>query len=175
LLPRLWAERRELAPLLAVGVLLFAATATYRLIIPFDRPDSEGVPVAALRHLPPGLRDKPVFNEYSFGGLLAFEGIAPFIDGRSDMYGDAFTADYVKIAHGDAARWQAAEARWKFAWTILPPDNPLVKILDREPGWQRAYADKWAVIHVNDRLSRSIGGCAPVPVGTGIPCRGQGD
>lgn len=151
LLPRLWADRRELAPLLAVGLLLFLGTATYRLFTPFDRPDSYGVPITALRHLPPGLREKPVFNEYSFGGLLAFEGIAPFIDGRSDMYGDAFTTDYFKIADGDAARWKAAEARWKFAWTILPPDNPLVKLLDREPGWRRVYADKWAVIHVNDR------------------------
>ncbi|HEX7693116.1 MAG TPA: hypothetical protein VF409_01420 [Sphingomonas sp.] len=151
LLPRLWAERRELAPLLAVGLLLFVGSATWRMIKPFDRPDSYGVPVTALRNLPPGLRDKPVFNEYSFGGLLAFEGIAPFIDGRSDMYGDAFTTDYFKIAKGDARRWQAAEARWKFGWTILPPDTALVRILDREPGWRRVYADQWAVIHVNDR------------------------
>jgi len=175
LLPRLWAARGELAPLLAVGLLLFIGTATYRLITPFDRPDSYGVPVTALRNLPPGLRDKPVFNEYSFGGLLAFEGIAPFIDGRSDMYGDAFTTDYVKIANGDAARWKAAEARWKFAWTILPPDNALVKVLDRESGWRRAYADKWAVIHVNDRPSRSIDTCAPIPAGPGAPCRRGGN
>ena len=159
-LPRLWADRRELAPLLAVGLLLFLGTATYRLITPFDRPDSNGVPITALRNLPPGLRDKPVLNEYSFGGLLAFDGIAPFIDGRSDMYGDAFTNDYFKIANGDAARWKAAEARWKFAWTILPPDTALVKILDREPGWRRAYADKWAVIHVSDR-ARATGPTLP--------------
>ena len=171
LLPRLWTERRELAPLLAVGLLLFVGTATYRLITPFARPDSNGVPVTALRNLPSGLRDKPVFNEYSFGGLLAFEGIAPFIDGRSDMYGDAFTADYFKIASGDGVRWKAAEARWKFAWTILPPGNALVKILDHEPGWRRAYADKWAVIHVNESTSQSIGSCASVSAGTGFPCR----
>jgi hypothetical protein len=148
LLPRLWTDRRELAPLLAVGVLLFLGTSTYRVLTPFERPDSYGVPVAALRNLPPGLRDKPVFNEYSFGGLLIFDSIAPFIDGRSDMYGDAFTTDYFRIANGDAVRWKAAEAYWKFGWTILPPDTALVKILDREPGWRRIYADKWAVIHV---------------------------
>ena len=170
LLPRLWTERRELAPLLAVGLLLFVGTATYRLITPFARPDSNGVPVTALRNLPSGLRDKPVFNEYSFGGLLAFEGIAPFIDGRSDMYGDAFTADYVKIAHGDAVRWKAAEARWKFGWTILPPDNPLVKILDEEPGWRRAYADKWAVVQVNDGPPQSSNSCAPVSGNAGRLC-----
>jgi hypothetical protein len=155
LLPRLWTERRELAPLLVVGMLLFVGTATYRMLKPFDRPDSYGVPVTALRNLPPGLRDRPVFNEYSFGGLLVFQGIAPFIDGRSDMYGDAFTADYVKIAKGDAARWRAAEARWKFDWTIMPPDSALVKILDREPGWRRIYADKWAVIHVADHPAKA--------------------
>jgi hypothetical protein len=170
LLPRLWSERRELAPLLAVGLLLFVGTATYRMITPFSRPDSYGVPVTAIRNLPPGLRDKPVFNEYSFGGLLAFEGIAPFIDGRSDMYGDAFTADYFKIANGDVARWKAAEARWKFGWTILPPDAALVKILDHEPGWRRAYADKWAVIHVHDRRSQLLSGCAPVSADAGVPC-----
>jgi hypothetical protein len=156
LLPRLWAERRELAPLLAVGLLLFVGTGTYRLITPFERPDSDGVPVTALRNLPPDLHGKPVFNEYSFGGLLAFEGIPPFIDGRSDMYGDAFTTDYFKIVNGDVRRWQAAEARWKFGWAILPPDVPLVKILDREPGWRRVYADKWAVIHVNDRAKAGV-------------------
>lgn len=167
LLPRLWAERRELAPLLVVGLLLFLGTATYRLITPFDRPDSSGVPIAALRNLPSALRGKPVFNEYSFGGLLAFDGIAPFIDGRSDMYGDTFTNDYFKIANGDVARWKAAEARWEFAWTILPPDNPLVKILDREPGWRRAYADKWAVIQVNDRASPA----ASLQKERGVPAR----
>jgi hypothetical protein len=155
LLLRLWSERRELAPLLAVGLLLFVGATTYRLITPFDRPDSYGVPVTALSNLPPELRDKPVFNEYSFGGLLAFEGIAPFIDGRSDMYGSVFTADYFKIAQGDVARWKVADNRWHFGWTILPPDNPLVKVLDREPGWRRVYADKWAVIHANDHAGAS--------------------
>lgn len=154
LLPRLWQDRRELAPLLAVELLLFLGTATYRLITPFDRPDSYGVPVTALRHVPADLRGKPVFNEYSFGGLLTFEGIAPFIDGRSDMYGDAFTNNYFRIAKGDARRWQMAEEKWKFAWTILPPDNPLVNILDHERGWRRTYSDKWAVIHVNDHPPR---------------------
>lgn len=151
----LWRDRRDLAPILAVGMLLFVGAAGYRLLVPFARPDSYGVPVTAIRHIPAALRGQPVFNEYSFGGLLIFHGIRPYIDGRSDMYGDAFTQDYVKISHGDAARWHAAEGRWKFGWTILPPDNALVAILDKEAGWHRLYADKWAVIHVADRAARA--------------------
>jgi len=151
LLPVIWAQRRELAPLIAVAALLFAGAAAARLIIPFPRPDSRGVPITALAHLPPALRAQPVFNEYSFGGLLIMQGIRPFIDGRSDMYGDAFTTDYYLIANGDAARWRTADAKWKFGWTILPPDSALVKILDQDKSWQRIYADKWAVIHVTRR------------------------
>lgn len=140
----------QLRPLLATGLLLFAGMIALRLAIPFDRPDSRGVPQSALSALPPDLRTRPVFNEYSFGGLLVLEGIRPFIDGRSDMYGDAFTTDYFEMSRGDIARWRRADARWQFAWTMLPPDNALVTQLDKEPGWRRIHADKWAVIHVAD-------------------------
>lgn len=150
LLRAIRAEHVALRPLLATALLLFAGMVSARLAIPFDRPDSRGVPQAALRALPPDLRNRPVFNEYSFGGLLVLEGIRPFIDGRSDMYGDAFTTDYFEMARGDIARWRRADARWRFAWTILPPDNALVARLDKEPGWHRIHADKWAVIHVAD-------------------------
>jgi hypothetical protein len=144
------AEHVALRPLLATALLLFAGMIAARLAIPFDRPDSRGVPQTALRALPPDLRTRPVFNEYSFGGLLVLEGIRPFIDGRSDMYGDAFTTDYFEMARGDIARWRRADARWQFAWTILPPDNALAAKLDSEPGWRRIHADKWAVTHVAD-------------------------
>lgn len=156
ILPRIWTARRELAPILIVGLLLFAGTITWRMIVPFERTDSYGVPITALRHVPPELRRQPVFNEYSVGGLLVFHGIAPFIDGRSDMYGDDFTARYHKISMGDVRSWREADTRWKFGWTILPPDNALVIVLDKEPGWRRLYADKWAVIHVRDRPATSL-------------------
>ena len=156
ILPRIWTARRELAPILIVGLLLFAGTITWRMIAPFERTDSYGVPITALRHVPPELRRQPVFNEYSFGGLLVFHGIAPFIDGRSDMYGDDFTTRYHKISMGDVRSWREADTRWKFGWTILPPDNALVIVLDKEPGWRRLYADKWAVIHVRDRPATSL-------------------
>lgn len=150
LLPAIRAEHVALRPLLVTALVLFAGTIALRFAVPFDRPDSRGVPQAALRALPPDLRSRPVFNEYSFGGLLVLEGIRPFIDGRSDMYGDAFTADYFEMSQGDIARWRRADARWKFAWAILPPGNALAAKLDREPGWRRVHTDKWAVIHVAD-------------------------
>ncbi|MBC3942202.1 hypothetical protein [Sphingomonas albertensis] len=127
--------------LLAIGL------ATYRIAVPVVRNDSAGIPATALRQLPPALRNQRVFNEYSFGGSLILAGIRPYIDGRSDMYGDPFTLDYFRIAAGDAERWHAANARWHFGWTILPPRSPLVGLLDHDPAWRRVYTDGTAVIH----------------------------
>ncbi len=139
--------RRESRSIGIIVLLLAIGLAGYRIAVPVIRADSAGIPATALRDLPPPLRHQRVFNEYSFGGSLILAGIRPYIDGRSDMYGDPFTLDYFKIAAGDAARWQAANARWHFGWTILPPRSPLIAVLDRDPAWRRVYADATAVIH----------------------------
>jgi hypothetical protein len=139
--------RRESRSIGIIVLLLAIGLAGYRIAVPVIRADSAGIPATALRDLPPPLRSQHVFNEYSFGGSLILAGIRPYIDGRSDMYGDPFTLDYFRIAAGDVARWHAANARWHFGWTILPPRSPLVAVLDRDPAWRRVYADATAVIH----------------------------
>lgn len=140
-------SRKEIRSIGIIVLLLAIGLAGYRIAVPVIRADSAGIPATALRDLPPPLRSQHVFNEYSFGGSLILAGIRPYIDGRSDMYGDPFTLDYFRIAAGDAARWHAANARWHFGWTILPPRSPLVAVLDRDPAWRRVYADATAVIH----------------------------
>ncbi len=101
-----------------------------------------------LAKIPAELRSKPVLNEYSFGGPLILAGIKPYIDGRSDMYGDAFMADYVRIAEGDMARFDEAARTFGIGWTMLPPKSRLTDALDASPQWRRIYADKVGVIHV---------------------------
>lgn len=149
-----WNERTTARPLSSyrvialVALLLALGLAATRIAHPIERADSGGVPASALRALPPELRSRRVFNEYSFGGALILAGIPAYIDGRSDMYGDAFSIDYFKVAKGDRRRWRAADRRWRFGWTILPPTNPLVPMLDADPAWRRTYADETGVIHV---------------------------
>ena len=137
-------DRLKIAVL--VSVLAIGLTA-YRVAVPVVRTETKGVPVTALAHLPASLRHQRVFNEYGFGGSLILAGIRPYIDGRTDMYGDAFTLDYFTIARGDADRWHAANAKWHFRWTILPPRSPVVARLDHDPAWRRLYTDEIAVIH----------------------------
>ena len=44
-----------------------------------------------------------MFNDYSFGGWLVFKGVRPFIDGRSDMYGDDLLKLYLDADRADPA------------------------------------------------------------------------
>ncbi len=119
-----------------------------RLLIPVTRIDGPTSPISALAHVPAALAAKPVLNEYGMGGYLIYKGVKPFIDGRSDMYGDAFFDAYSKAVQPDRAKLVALLARRHVAWTILDANNAAVQVLDGLPGWKRLYADRYAVVHV---------------------------
>jgi hypothetical protein len=121
-----------------------------RLAVPIVRRDGPTAPVTALQHVPAKLAAQPVFNDYGFGGYLIWKGVRPFIDGRSDMYGDAFTQAYFKAERPDPAALDALLSRWRITWTILAADDPVVGVMDHKPGWRRLYADRHAVVHVVD-------------------------
>jgi len=148
--PTLWPRWRDLAAPLAVVAILFAGMGAWRVATPEPRGDSDVVPFTALAHVPPALRARPVFNNYSFGGWLVFQGVRPFMDGRSDMYGDALLKLYLDCEAADPIAIRTAFQRYNVQWTILAPSSALVKWLDAAPGWRRLYADKWAVVHVRD-------------------------
>jgi hypothetical protein len=137
--------RPALIAALAVPFLLVGVA---RLTIPVPHRDSAVYPARAIASVPAALRATPVLNAYDFGGLLILDGIAPFIDGRSDMYGDEFVAASHRIELGDARLFDAAVKRWDIRWTILHPDEKLVNLLDSDPSWRRTYADKYAVVFV---------------------------
>jgi len=88
----------------------------------------------------------PVFNDYDFGGYLIFEGVAPFVDGRIDLYGDDFMRAYAAALAAEGDALPRLLARYRVAWTLLKPDEPAVAALDRDPGWERVYADASAVV-----------------------------
>ena len=90
--------------------------------------------------------DGPVLNSYNFGGYLIFRGIAPFIDGRVEVYGEDFVTRYLALS-----QFPALLDRYHIAWTIFEPDNSRAIMLSHMPGWHLAYADAVAQIHVRDR------------------------
>jgi hypothetical protein len=134
---------RSLAVLGLVAMLLTAAAA-YR---GYAHENPKIAPAAALAAAEKAGLSGIVFNEYDFGGYLIFRGIAPFVDGRIDLYGDAFMRAYSAALDAEGDALPRLLDRAKVRWTLLRPDTAGVAALDRLPGWERVYADSAAVVH----------------------------
>lgn len=90
----------------------------------------------------------PVLNSYSWGGYLMFEGVAPYIDGRSDMYRDEFIREYLSAMElQEPGSLEKVLEKYHIGWTMLKAYVPAVKLLDQMPGWKRVYTDQDVVIH----------------------------
>jgi hypothetical protein len=110
------------------------------------RPGENVAPVAAVQAArAAGLRGH-VLNSISFAGYLMFDGIPTFIDGRADLFGDAFLARYVAATNGIGDGLPGLLDDYAVEWTIFEPLTPAVTVLDHLPGWERIYADQYAVI-----------------------------
>jgi hypothetical protein len=130
-------------------VALAVVVVALRSFDPVVRTDNAVSPMTAVRHVPAALAQQPVLNDYGVGGYLIFAGVRPYIDGRADMYGDKFVADYMQLLRKPQSEdvRRILEAN-RIAWTIFKPGDLMTGAMDRQPGWRRLYADKWAVIHI---------------------------
>jgi hypothetical protein len=93
-------------------------------------------------------KNGPILNDYGFGGYMDFIGIAPFIDGRTELYGADFTIRYDRaLKLENLPDFLRLLAEYKIGTTLLSPQTPAVALLDRLPDWQRTYSDDVAVVH----------------------------
>ncbi len=138
-------------PVLAVAFAagLFVAGMA-RMALPVTLGDARNVPATALAAVPTELRGKPVLNGYDFGGYLIWNGISPWIDGRTDMYGDERMFAYDRLTAPDAGFLAEVLNRDRIAWTVFPPGGRIVGALDALPGWKRLVAGPFAVVHVRE-------------------------
>lgn len=132
----------------AATALTAAAIGFLFLLYPLIRKPDGFTPAAALDYAKAHHLTGHVFNDYNFGGYLIFNGIEPFIDGRADMYGDAFIKRYIEATRGFTDDLPAMLDRYHATWTLFPAKSPAVTLMDHLPGWRRAYADDTAVIHI---------------------------
>jgi hypothetical protein len=90
-----------------------------------------------------------VFNDYDFGGYLIASGVAPFIDGRTDVYGKEFFVD-----HHNASELIEPDSlfrlldQYRIQATLLRTKSAAAKLLDHIDGWQKIYSDDVATIHL---------------------------
>jgi hypothetical protein len=140
----------------AVAAAGLATTAfLLRVALPMA-PERTGAAFAAtLEMVPATLRARPVLNDYSLGGKLIFQGVRPFVDSRADLYGDPFLTEYRRVTAPNQETLDHVLADFDIAWTIFPPDAPIVAVLDQRPGWIRLLAANGVVIHARaDTLPR---------------------
>jgi hypothetical protein len=109
-----------------------------------------GYPVGAVAWIKQNVPEGLVFNEYGWGGYLIHEFYPQrrvYMDGREEMYGEKFFADFVNTI-GAAPGWQQTLADAGVRATVVDPRGPLAAAMDNDPGWKRAFADNIAAVYI---------------------------
>jgi hypothetical protein len=111
-------------------------------------PRMRGMPVAAVTELRK-LDLTRVLNDYDFGGYLIASGVAPFIDGRTELYGEKFFVDH-NAASGlmEPDNLFRLLDQYDIEATLLRTQSAATKLLDHMDGWQKIYSDDIATIHL---------------------------
>ena len=131
----------------SVAVALLVTTIACASVHRFE-PHTRGSPVAAVTELKK-LNLTRVLNDYDFGGYLIANGVAPFIDGRTELYGEKFFVD-----HNAASGLMQPEnlfrllTQYEIEATLMRTQSAATKLLDHIDGWQKIYSDDIATIHL---------------------------
>jgi len=110
------------------------------------------LPVDAVAYVqaerPPG----PMFNSYNWGGYLLFTlwpDYPVFVDGRTDLYDDAFLRQYLSTYVADEG-WQESLDEYGIQLVIVEANSVLAKFLRIDPAWQEAHRDETAAVFTRE-------------------------
>jgi len=144
---------RKYAAVLLAGSLALAVLGTASIWRRSDiAPPPSITPAAAIDFVKRNNITGNVFNNQQFGGYLIWSGIPVFIDGRLEVYGDAFLRKYAQtIGLADVAQAFAVLDEYDVKWTLLNPREPLVGALAQSAAWEKVYADADTVVFVRRR------------------------
>jgi len=111
--------------------------------------DPRQFPVGAVAALKESERapDGPVFAPDIWGGYLLLEWpqARVFVDGRWDMYGDAFFERYAGIYLGQPG-WSEALREAGVTVAVLPREAPLARAMQASPDWAPWRGDETALV-----------------------------
>ncbi len=148
------AERAQVLPMLVLALALIGVSVALPSALAYS-PRPAIMPVRAVDAVEASGKTH-LFNSYDFGGYLIFRHIAPYIDGRTELYGKDFL-----LAHNSAVMLQNVDkflrllADEHIDVTLLTPNTPANGLLDHLKGWTRVYADDAAVVHVRTGAASS--------------------
>ena len=110
--------------------------------------EAKNYPQAAVNFLSSHQIPGPIYNLYGWGGYL-IRRLHPtypvYIDGRADVYGDAFMTETIRTYDGHT-NWRQPLDKHGVRTVIIAPASPLASLLREDNSWTRAYEDRQAVI-----------------------------
>jgi hypothetical protein len=142
-----WRAAAAVVLALAIGTVASASALQFA-------PRVRGMPVAAVTELKK-LNLTRVLNDYDFGGYLIAAGVAPFIDGRTELYGEKFFVDH-NAASGlmEPDNLFRLLDEYNIEATFLRTQSAATKLLDHMDGWEKVYSDDIATIHLRKAGAR---------------------
>lgn len=145
-------QPRGLAVLVTIALMLGMVASAFA----FGRysPPANVTPAAAVAILKQHKAQR-VFNDYGLGGYMISQGMAPYIDGRTELYGEKFVVEHnaARRLRRPAEFFELLE-RQKIDATLLDRKAPAAQILDQVDGWRKIFIDDLVVVHVRDAVAR---------------------
>jgi hypothetical protein len=106
-------------------------------------------PVNAIQWIKENKPKGNLFNSYNWGGYLiwALPEYPVFIDGRADLYGNEIINQWAIIVNGDEGAFEKLD-KWNIDVILIEPYWDVVKILEKNPDWQKNYQDEKSIIFI---------------------------
>jgi hypothetical protein len=132
---------------------LITVAALIKVIVPLTpeanlKAEQNSLPYEAVSFIQTELPPGPIFNSYNWGGYLIFRlwpDYPVYIDGRTDLYDDAFIRRYLKVMVADEG-WQEILQADSINLVLIETNSTLAKFLSLDPAWSEIYRDEMAVI-----------------------------
>lgn len=135
--------------LLLASFLVFMVARVHYVTHRQAQKEAREFPAAAVSFIAAQRPPAPILNHYNWGGYFIWE-LYPqyqvYIDGRADLYGDAFMDDLAITYYLRGDSWRRQFEKWGIQTVVLPPDAPLVTALSARRDWRTIYADGQAVV-----------------------------
>ena len=134
---------------LLAGLFIFMVARVHYVSDRQAETEAKNFPAAAVSFIAAQRPPTPMLNHYNWGGYFIWR-LYPeyrvYIDGRADLYGDAFLDDLATTYYLRGDSWRGPFEKWGIRTVVLPPDAPLVTALGALPDWKTIYADGQAVV-----------------------------
>jgi hypothetical protein len=134
---------------LLAAFLVFTVVRVRYVILGQAKAEAKELPEAAVSFIASQRPPAPILNHYNWGGYFIWR-LYPeyrvYIDGRADLYGDAFMDELATTYYLRGDSWRSIFEKWGIQTVVLPPDAPLVTALRSLPNWKTLYSDSHAIV-----------------------------